>query len=72
MDDKTKVLTKNGFEDGPEQVQLRETELSMEECKSFWMIAARLQITWLKTARGCIFPQWRSAGTWPSREPVTS
>ena len=33
MDDKTKVLTKNGYEDGPEQV---------EECKAFRMIAARL------------------------------
>ena len=42
MDDKTKVLTKNGYEDGPEQVELRETELSMEECKAFRMIAARL------------------------------
>ena len=42
MDDKTKVLTKNGYEDGPEQDELRETELSMEECKVFWMIAARL------------------------------
>ena len=41
MDDKTKVLTKNGYEDGPEQVELRETELSMEECKAFRMIAAR-------------------------------
>ena len=42
MDDMTKVLTKNGYEDGPEQVELRETELSMEECKAFRMIAARL------------------------------
>ena len=42
MDDKTKVLTTNGYEDGPEQVELRETELSMEECKAFRMIAARL------------------------------
>ena len=42
MDDKTKVLTKNGYEDGLEQVELRETELSMEECKAFRMIAARL------------------------------
>ena len=42
MDDKTKVLTKNGYEDGPEQVELRETELSMEERKAFRMIAARL------------------------------
>ena len=42
MDDKTKVLTKNGYADGPEQVELRETELSMEDCKAFRMIAARL------------------------------
>ena len=41
MDDKTKVLTKNGYEDGPNQVELRETGMSMEECKAFWMIAAR-------------------------------
>ena len=41
MDDKTKVLTILGYEDGPEQDELRETELSMEECKVFWMIAAR-------------------------------
>ena len=64
MDDKTKILTKNGYEDGPEQVQLRETELSMEECKAFRMIAARLNYM--------AHPQRRSTGTWPSREPVTS
>ena len=42
MDDKTKVLTKNGSEDGRGQVELRDTELSMEVCKAFRMIAARL------------------------------
>ena len=42
MDDKTKVLTKNGYENGPEQVEPRETELSIEEYKAFRMVAARL------------------------------
>ena len=43
VDDKTKVLTKNGYEGDPEQGELRETELSMEECKAFQMLAGRLQ-----------------------------
>ena len=42
MDDLKKVLTKNVFEDGPELVELRETELSMEECKMFRIIAVRI------------------------------
>ena len=41
MHDKTKVLTKNRYEDVPELDELRETELSMEEYKVFRMIAAR-------------------------------
>ena len=42
MDDKTKVLTKNGYEGDLEQGEVRETESSMEECMEFWVLAARL------------------------------
>ena len=45
MDDKTKVLTKNGYEGDPEKGELRETELSVEECKVFRMLAARRGIS---------------------------
>ena len=71
MDDKTKVLTKNGYEDGPEQGELRETEL-LEECKAFPDGCGSSKLTWHKITRGCSFMQRRSAGTWQSREPVAS
>ena len=71
MDDKSKVLTKNGCEGDPEQGELRETELSMEECKEFGMLAARPNYMahvnpWLQ------FFAKRSAGTSQSQEQVTS
>ena len=66
MDDKTKVLTKNGYEGDPEQGERRETELSMEECEAFRMLARLTENTWRKITCGCSFLQKRSAGIWQS------
>ena len=42
MDDKTKVLTTSGYQGDSELCELREAELSMEECEASGMLAARL------------------------------
>ena len=42
MDENTKVLSKNGYDEEPEQEEQRDEELSAEECKAFRGLAARL------------------------------
>jgi Reverse transcriptase (RNA-dependent DNA polymerase). len=55
MNGDTKVLTKNGYDDGPQDTDDPEEELSSEECKVFRMLAARLNYmaqdnSWLQFA----------------------
>ena len=42
MNDDTKVLNKNGYDDEPQGEEKIEDELSVEESKGFRMVAARL------------------------------
>ena len=42
MDASAKVLSKNGYDEEPEQGEQPEKELTAEECKAFRMLAARL------------------------------
>ena len=42
MDDNTKVLSKNGYDDEPQENAHEEAELTNDECKAFRMLAARL------------------------------
>ena len=73
MDDSTKVLNKNGYdEDGQSQHDDYDDDLTTTECKAFRMLAARFKIAWRKTTCGCSSPPRQYAEAWRTRRRTTS